>query len=189
MFDDPMWELRKQFWNRIATRKFAGNTPAVIPVPPENGRKLGAVSLERQFSGIPIPNIRVADLVPADEAEPLKFYFYEFQVAMYHVLSPMQAGLPPIDADPYRALEQAYTDAHRALFPPPVLPEEYRGSIDLGRIAIASPYACYAERAPDGGYHWDLRQLDRYEHHAGLCSLGTRVFFRVNEQSRRLEAT
>ena len=184
-----MWRLRRGFWNFLATRKFAGNKPATIPVPREDGRTLQAVSLESQFTGIPIPNIRVADHVPADEAQPLKVLFYRFQVAMYRLFPAMQEGLPPIDADPQRALAEAYSDQHRKLFPPPVLPEEYRDPVDLGRIAVASPYACYLEAAPEGGYQWDFRQLDRYELHPGLRSLGARVLFRLNEPERRLEAT
>jgi hypothetical protein len=182
------WRLRRGFWNLLATRKFAGNKPARIPVPREEGRPLRPVSLESQFSGIPIPNIRVADHVPADEAQPLKAGFYAFQVSMYRLFPAMQDGLPPIDADPERALAEAYTDRHRELFPPPVLPEEYRDPVDLGRIAVESPYACHLERAPEGGYQWDFRQLDRYEVHAGLRSLGARVLFRLNEAGRRLEA-
>ncbi|HEX8071140.1 MAG TPA: lipoxygenase family protein [Pyrinomonadaceae bacterium] len=184
-----MWQLRKAFWNRLATKKFASNKPATIPVPRDGGRELKAVSFASQFPGIPIPNIRVADHVPDDEAEPLKVAFYKFQVGMYTVFPANQPGLPPISADPQQALAEAYTEAHRKLFPPPVLPEEYKGEIDLGRIAVASPYACYVERAPEGGYQWDLRELDGYERHAGLRSIGVRVLFRVNEGARRLEAT
>jgi hypothetical protein len=183
-----MWAIKKGFWNRLAIKKFVSNKPAMIPVPQDDGRKIKAVSFASQFPGIPISNIRVADHVPADEAQPFKFYFYEFQVAMYSLLPATHEGLPPIDADPRRALEVAYTPEHRKLFPPPVLPEEYADGIDLGRIAAASPYACYVERAPEGGFQWDLRQLDRYEHHAGLRSLGARVLFRVNEPERRLGA-
>ncbi len=175
-----MWGLRKKFWNGLATRKFASNRPALIPVPVDGARRLNAVSLGSQFPGIPIPNIRVADRVPDDEAQPLKYYFYKFQVAMYTILPANQSGLPPIDADPLKALDNAYTDAHRKLFPLPALPEEYRNGFDLGRIAVASPYACYVERAPEGGYQWDLRQLDKYEHHSGLHSIGARVLFRLN---------
>ena len=69
-----------------------------------------------------------------------------------------------------------------------MLPEEYRGEVDLGYLAVASPYACYVARAPEGGYHWDLRGLARHEHHEGLHSLGVRVLFRVNTAARRLEA-
>ncbi|HYG79216.1 MAG TPA: hypothetical protein VD861_02445, partial [Pyrinomonadaceae bacterium] len=184
-----MWKLRKRFWNGLATRKFASNKPAMIPVPRDGGRELKAVSFASQFPGIPIPNILVADHVPADEAQPLKVAFYKFQVGMYSVFPATQPGLPPIDANPWIALDEAYTEAHRKLFPPPKLPDEYQHAIDLGRVAVASPYACYVERAPEGGYQWDLRQLDGYEYHAGLRSIGARVLFRLNENERRLEAT
>lgn len=184
-----MWNLRKKFWNGLATRKFAGNQPALIPVPVDGGPRLKPVSLGSQFPGIPIPNIRVADQVPEDEAQKFKYYFYKFQVAMYTVLPAMQTGLPPINADPGKALDEAYTAEHRKLFPPPQLPSEYQGGADLGTLAVASPYACYVERAVEGGYQWDLRQLDSYEHHAGLRSLGARVLFSLNSSERRLEVT
>jgi hypothetical protein len=180
--------IRTSFWNQIAIRKFRANRPAVIPVPRDGGRIINAVSLASQFPGIPIQNIRVADYVPADEASLLKYYFYEFQVGMYGVFPPMEPGLPSIDADPQMALDNAYTAAHRACFPAPVVPPEYQGVVDLGNIAVASPYACYVERAPGGGYQWDLTQLARYEHHEGLRSLGVRVLFRVVEDRRKLDA-
>ena len=183
-----MWQLRRKFWNSLATRKFAGNRPALIPVPVDDCRGLNPVSFASQFPAIPIPNIRVADRVPADEAQPFKYYFYKFQVGMYSVLPAMQPGLPPIDPDPTKAFHEAYTEAHRKLLPPPKVPQEYR-HVDLAEIAVASPYACYVERAPEGGYQWDLRQLDRYELHPGLRSIGARVLFRLNARARRLEAT
>jgi Lipoxygenase len=183
-----MWRLKRWFWNWIAVRKFAGNEPALIPVPLDDGTRLNPVTLASQFPGIPIPNIRVADRVPRDEAQPLKLYFYKFQVAMYSILPAMHPGLPPIDSDPFKALDLAYTSKHRKLFPPPEMPDEYKKDVDLGRIAVASPYACYVERAPEGGYQWDLRQLERYEHHSGLYSIGARVLFRLNSSERRLEA-
>ena len=167
--------------------KFRANRPAIIPVPGAGGQALEAVSLVKQFPRIPLHNIRVADAVPRDEASPLHRWFYDFQVAMYRLFSPMQAGLPPIDADPQAALAAAYTVAHRRVFPMPVLPPEYAAPVDLGTLAVAGPYACYLERAPDGGYHWDLKQLARYEHHPGLRSLGVRVRFRANPSARRLE--
>jgi arachidonate 15-lipoxygenase len=184
-----MWKLRRAFWRRLSLFKFSNNRPAIIPIPRDNGPRINAVSLASQFRGIPIPNILVADRVPADEAQRSKFYFYEFQVAMYGLLSPMQRGLPPVDDDPRAALNQAYDDGFRKLFPEPQLPAEYQPRIDLGQIAVASPYACYVERTPDGTYQWDLRLLDRYEHHKGLRSIGAHVRFRLNEAERRLEAT
>ncbi|HTY76542.1 MAG TPA: lipoxygenase family protein [Candidatus Bathyarchaeia archaeon] len=182
-----LWPLRRRFWNALAIMKFRANRPAVIPVPGPDGRCLEAVSVVRQFPGIPLFNVRVADAVPPDEAHPLNQWFYKFQVAMYRLFSPMQAGLPPIDADPQAALAAAYTPAHRRVFPMPVLPPEYSGRLDLGLLAVAGPYACYLERAPDGGYQWDLRALAGYEHHAGLHSLGVRVRFRANRSAQRLE--
>jgi arachidonate 15-lipoxygenase len=183
-----LWPIRKRFWNQIAIRKFRANRPAVIPLPSDQGQRINAVSLASQFPGIPIHNIKVADVVPADEASKLKYYFYEFQVAMYGTLSPMQPGLPSIDSDPHKALAEAYTTAHRRCFPAPVIPEEYQSAVDLGSLAVAGPYACYIERSPEGGYQWDLRRLAYYEHHDGLYSLGMRTLFRVNEPARKLEA-
>ena len=182
------WRLRRDFWNLLAILKYRTNRPAAIQVPSDEGRRINDVSFVSQFPGIPIGNIRVADRVPADEASRLKYYFYEFQVAMYRLLSPMQPGLPSIDEDPRKALLEAYTPVHRRLFPAPEVPEEYEGEVDLGHLAVAGPYAGYLERAPESGYHWDLRHLARYEHHRGLRSLGVRVLFRLNEQGSRLDA-
>jgi hypothetical protein len=184
-----MWSVRKGVWNKIAVTKFRANKPATIPMPQDDGRTLQAVGLAQQFPKIPIPNIRVADRVPADETSTLNSTFYDLQVALYQGLSPMEPGLPPINADPIKALDEAYTPAHRSCFPAPVLPAEYRGDVDLGYLAVASPYACYVERTPDGDFQWDLRNLARYEHHPGLHNLGVRVRFRVNATTRRLEAT
>src|SRR5213593_2582468 len=183
-----MWPLRRRFWNFIATLKFRSNKPAVIQIPGEDPQKLKPVAFASQFPDIPISNILVADRVPADEASLLKFYFYKFQVGMYSLFSPMQSGLPQIDSDPQKALDGAYTSSHRRCFPLPVLPDEYKVSVDLGRLAVASPYACYVKRATDDGYHWDWRALDGYERHSGLRSLGARVLFQVNQAGRRLEA-
>jgi arachidonate 15-lipoxygenase len=44
------------------------------------------------------------------------------------------------------------------------------------------------ERAPGGGYQWDLTRLATYPHHEGLRSLGVRVRFGVDPLGRRLVA-
>jgi arachidonate 15-lipoxygenase len=143
-----MWSMRKFFWNRLAVLKFRANKPVTIPLPQDDDRKLEPLGLARQFPSIPVPNIRVADHVPADEASTINSTFYDLQVKLYRGLSPMEAGLPPIDPDPIKALDEAYTSAHRSCFPAPVLPPEYQGEVDLGYLAVASPYACYVERGP-----------------------------------------
>ncbi len=182
------WGLRRRLWNRIAISKYRANRPVTIPVPTDDRQRLTDVSFVSQFPRIPIHNIRVADRVPADEASRLKYYFYEFQVALYRLLSPMQPGLPAITANPDQALLKAYTPAHRRCFPAPVLPPEYLGEVDLGYLAVAGPYAGYLERSADGGYQWDLRHLAGYEHHPGLRSLGVHVVFRFDEPNARLVA-
>lgn len=183
-----MWSIRKRLWNWVTTVKYRGNKPARIPVPSETQQKLGKVRLPERLPDIPIHNILIGDHIPQDERAPGKQLFYDLQLKMMRLFPPMQEGLPPIDADPFKALDEACTPAHRNLFDPPELPEEYRGTPDLGRLAVASPYACYVERAPEGGYQWDFRQLGQYEYHPGLRSLGLRVLFRVDEAHRRLEA-
>ncbi|KYG03989.1 hypothetical protein BE21_49130 [Sorangium cellulosum] len=188
LLDRSIWAVRKRFWNALATFKFRHNKPVGVPVP-RRDRRLDPVILAEQFPGIPVSNILVADRVPADEALPLVDGFYWLQVMLYRLFPPMQRGLPPIDADPQRALDEAYTLAHRRLFPAPRLPEEYRRPVDLGHIAVAGPYAFYLDRAPEGGFQWDLRKLARYEHHAGLRSLGVRVLFGVDACARRLRPT
>jgi hypothetical protein len=183
-----VWALRRGFWNFLTTSKYRANRPAVIPVPRDASRPIVAVGLASLYPEIPIPNIRVADHVPADEASWVKSRFYDLQVALYRWFSPMQPGLPSIDPDPQKALAGAYTAAHRRCFPAPVLPPEYVGAVDLGSLAVAGPYACYVERAPDGRYQWDLTQLARYEHHDGLRSLGIRVLFDIDPKAGKLEA-
>ena len=183
-----MWTVRKTVWDRLAVLKFRANKPVRIPLPQDSARTVKAVSLASKFPRIPVENVLIGDHVPDDEASTVKSRFFDLQVGLYGGLSPMEAGLASIDADPQKALDEAYTDAHRKCFPAPVLPPEYQAPVDLGFLAVAGPYACYVERAPEGGFHWDLRRLARHEHHAGLYSLAVRVLFRVNAADRRLEA-
>ena len=185
------WRMRKRFWDRIATIKFSGNKPAKIPLPPEREREIKAIPLNQVFPSIPIPNILVADHVPADEKSVSKKLFYKVQTRLYSTYPPMQSGLPPIDSDPQVALREAYTRRHRKLFPAPVLPDVYAGddAPELGILAVASPYACYLERAAGGEFCWDLRSLSQYDQHDGLYSLGVRVAFTIDKAHHALRAS
>lgn len=184
-----LWQTRKALWDRLGILKFRGATPAVVPVPTDDPIKLAAVPLVSQLRSIPIPNILVADRVPDDESSLAKRGAYDVQVGLYGAFGAMQDGLPSIDADPHHALDVAYTEAHRELFPAPVLPPELREPPDLGFLAVAGAFSRYTERAPEGGYQWDLRGLGQYEHHPGLRSLAVRVRFRVDAEARALRAT
>jgi arachidonate 15-lipoxygenase len=184
-----LWKTRKAVWDRLGLLKFRAAKPAVIPVPTDDPRKLVVVPLASKLPNIPITNILVADHVPEDESSLTKTGAYDVQVGLYTAFGAMQDDLPSIDADPQKALDDAYTDAHRKLFPAPELPPELAGSPDLGFLAVAGAFSRFTERAPEGGYHWDLRELGQYEHHPGLRSLAVRVRFQVDAAARALRAT
>ena len=95
-----MWTVRKAVWNKLAILKFGANKPVHIPVPRDDSRIVKAVSLASQFPRIPVPNVLIGDHVPADEASGIKSGFFDLQVGLYGGLSPMEPGLPAIDADP-----------------------------------------------------------------------------------------
>lgn len=185
-----MWFFRKTFWNLLGWVKIALNRPLDIPVPTETGRVIKPVPMREAVPAIPIDAIKVChpDEIPHDERAASKTLLYKLQVWLYWAFSPMQSGLPPIDADPQRALKTAFTRLHRTKFAAPELPPEFLGSPDLGSLAVRGPYACYTERESDGIYKWDLGQLGQYEHHEGLQILGAKVLFKVDPVRRALHA-
>ncbi len=180
------WIARKTFWNALAAVKFAANRPANIPVPRPARRELRAVSLAQVEPTIAVPSVMVADHVPEDEAQPLKRAFYDVQVALYSRLSPMQAGLPPVEDPAERSLEEAYGRVHRLLFPPPQRPAEYGEVPDLPGLCVASPYAHCLRSTGHGHFEWSFRELGAFESHPGLRSLALRVDFVLDATTRRL---
>ncbi|HEX2023510.1 MAG TPA: lipoxygenase family protein [Acidimicrobiales bacterium] len=183
-----MWKLRKLFWDLLLTFKFRANKPRVVPLPPEHERRVAPIPLEERYPSVPIRNIPVADHLPADETDRLRLRFIRIQTWLYRHYPLNRPGLGPIDEDPFAALTKAYPRMHRGVLDPPVLPKEYAEPVELGELAVAGPYACYLERRDDGTYEWDFRELAKYEHHAGLRSLGCRVVFRSDEGGKRLRA-
>lgn len=185
-----IWFIRKWFWNFLGWVKITLNKPLDIPLPPETRRSIVPVPLGSAIPAIPIKGILVCppDQIPPDERSRSKTLVYKLQVWLYDAFSPMQAGLPPVDADGERALKNAFTWLHRTRFNPPEMPAEYLGSPDLGSLAVRGPYACYTERCEDGSYQWDLMQLAQYAHHEGLHKLGAKVLFRIDPTRRALQA-
>ncbi len=187
------WALRRGFWNLLATLKFRGNKPVAVPVPRRMSwwrwllvylfgkslENLARVPFNQIFPSIPISGIRVAGHEPADEWDWKMKFFTWLQVTLYRLFSPMQPGLPPIEADPYEALQHAYTKRHRKLFPPPVMPLEFQGSPDLGALAVKGPYACYLKQCGKDEYEWDFRELGQHEHYDDVYNLGVRVLFQI----------
>ncbi len=184
------WFFRKWFWNLLGWVKIALNRPLNIPLPSQHDGLIEPVPMRLAAPAIPIDTILVChpDAIPVDERAASKTMLYKLQVWLYGAFSPMQSGLPSIDAAPALALKTAFTRLHRSRYRTPVLPSEYLASPDLGSLAVRGPYACYTERASDGIYQWDLGVLGRYEHHAGLQTLGARVLFKVDPARRALRA-
>jgi arachidonate 15-lipoxygenase len=184
--------------------KFRGSQPLKIPIPGERRQTIGRIPFRTAFPGIPIDNIQVADRIPADERDRAMSFFTWVQILMYRWLSPMQPGLPSIDADPYVALGQAYSKQHRQSFPAPMMPLELQGSPDLGALAVKGPYACYLRNYQvdrDGSdwdvadlshgasdfYVWDFRELQGHQHLAGVYNLGVILLFRVDRPLRTVQ--
>jgi hypothetical protein len=185
------WYLRRGFWNLIAWGKFTANKPLNIPLPPTERHIIEPKPMIEAIPEVPLRNVMVCARanIPRDEVVRRNTMAYQVQVWLYTTaLSPMQPGLPPIDADPQVALKRAFTGLRRTRFRAPELPAEYLGSPDLGSLAVRGPYACYTTRVDDATWVWDLRMLDDYQYHPGLLKIGSRVLFRLDPLRRALQA-
>jgi hypothetical protein len=185
------WFLRRGFWDFITLAKFALAKPVNIPRPPAKWGYIKPKPMDEAIPEVPLRNVMVCPRgqIPRDERNLLHTKFYDFQVCLYTIYSPMQPGLPPVSADPQVALKQAFNGLRRISFHDPELPPEYRGSPDLGSLAVRGPFACYTKRVPNTTtWEWDLRMLANYEHHPELVNIGSRVWFREDPVRRSLQA-
>ena len=184
------WSLRQGLWDLIAWFKFTVNKPLNIREPPAKWARIEPKPMVEAIPEVPLRNVMVCPRasIPRDERSLVQTTFYRFQVWLYNALSPMQAGLPPIDADPQVALKRAFNGLRRTRFRAPELPAEYLGTPDLGSLAVRGPYACYTKRVDDATWEWDLLVLNNYEHHPGLMKIGSRVVFRLDPLRRALQA-
>jgi len=182
------WLLRRAFWNLIAWGKFTANKPFDIPLPPAERHVIEPKPMIEAIPEVPVRNVMVCARqdIPPEERVPVNTLFYRLQVWLYTAFSPMQPGLPSIDADPQVALNRAFTRLHRTRFRAPILPAEYLGSPDLGSLAVRGPYACYTTRVDESTWVWDLRMLDDYQLHPGLLPIGSRVLFSLDPLRRAL---
>jgi hypothetical protein len=185
-----MWFLRRGIWDFIAWLKFVFSKPLNIQQPPAKWDRIEPKPMIEAISEVPLYNVMVCSRadIPKDERSWPKTKFYDFQVWLYTAFSPMQPGLPQIDADPQVALKRAFRGLRRTRFPAPELPAEYLGSPDLGSLAVRGPFACYTEYVENDTWTWDLHELNHYQHHRGLLKIGSRVFFRLDRRQRALQA-
>jgi arachidonate 15-lipoxygenase len=184
-----MWRWRQGFWNFFMEFKFRHAKPMVIPAPMVQIRPIVPVPFENQFPRIPIAGIMVADHVPSDESQLPAQIFCRLQLALDRTFSPMQHGLPPIDANPEAALADAYPASHRRSFPAPTRPTGFDPVVDLGRLAVDGPYSSYVTRSDSGIYQWDVSALEGFQVHPGLRSPAAVVEFTLDAPSRSLRAT
>jgi len=187
------WELRRSFWNGYQRVIFRAAKPLVVPVPASDAPPVKPVPFSDAYPRTPIEGIVVAHHAPKDEFRRKVLVVKKLQLQLYRVVSPMQSGLAPVDADPRRAFATAYPSRHAKLYRPPVRPAEFDapeqpGGVDLGGLAVAGPYACYLTKGDDGALVWDLTGLAGYECHDGLVPPVARVEFTVDESRRRLDA-
>ena len=184
-----LWRLKRRFWNFLVTFKFSHAKALTTPAPEQDEDKVTPVPFASRFTEVPIDGIVVADHIPRDEAQTFALRFCQVQTWLNRAFSPMQRGLPEVDANPFDALVAAYTPAHRRCYRAPVRPPGMNGALDLGVLAVASPYACYLERASVGSYRWDLTRLHGFELHRGLLAPAVSVEFDVDAATSRLRAT
>lgn len=187
-----VWRAKRAFWGAYQRALFKAAKPLVVPVP-EDLPPVRAVPFSTAYPRTPIDGVVVADHSPKDEYARHVLVVKKTQLRLYRTFSPMHPGLPGIDADPHVALARAYTPKHEQRYRRPARPAEYDapdhpGGIDLGGLAVASPYACYLRRDDDGTLVWDLTVLAGFEVHPELVPPVARVEFEVRPEARRVEA-
>jgi len=184
------WSLRRGIWDFITLAKFAFAKPVKIERPPAELERIHPKPMSQAIPYVALHKVMAcppAD-IPKDERS-WHSIVYRIQVRAYSVYSPMQRGLPLISADPQLALKKAFNGLRRRSFHDPELPAEYLDSPDLGSLAVRGPFACYTRRPrKNAPWEWDLRMLNKYEHHPGLVNIGSRVLFREDPVRRALQA-
>jgi len=205
LINSLQWTLRKGMWNFITMRKYRATIPKNVTTVTALPCPLKLIPLNKAYPTIPIPDIHVADHVPKDEERAHEERMMRLFAWLYTTISPMQAGRPAVSADPYQALDSAYTKRHRLtvlqqaatlkLDPqqtlrPPTMPAELQGIPDLGTLAVQSPYAGYLRRVSNATdyFEWNLEELGSYSHHPELYAPWARVLFKANPTRRALNA-
>jgi len=185
------WTARHRFWGGLLRLKFSQTKPLSVPEPTA-AVPIAPVPFAHRYPDIPISGVFVADHAPADERDLKVRLFCALQAWLERRFGPMQGGLPPVAADPFAALAAAYPPANVKLYRAPVRPPGY-DPLDLGLLAVASPYFCYLERVGEEKdrpvrYRWDLAFLEQYPCHPGVRSPWAVVELECDEPGDDLRA-
>jgi arachidonate 15-lipoxygenase len=184
------WTARRAFWGALLRLKFSATTPLRVPEPSDDW-PITPVPFADRYPDIPISGLFVADHTPPDETRIEVRAFCALQAWLARRFGPMHTGLPPVDANPSVALATAYPAANRRLYRAPVRPPGYDPEVDLGMLAVESPYFCYLkhDQSRRGCYRWDLGDLSNYECQPGVRRPGVVVEFEPDDKRHRLRAT
>ena len=162
------WARTQRFWNGVSRFKFLAAEPLHVAEPTPGERASARWRSATSYPDIPIDGLVVADHFPTNEVDPIVLKFIEVEERIAHRFPPAADGLPQIPADPHVALDAAYPARYRQRYRLPVRPPGY-DELDLGILAVKSPYAYLLEKVGDGQYRWDLGDLDSgYELHPRL---------------------
>lgn len=174
------WSVRRFIWDTMFILIFKGKEAKPIAVPTKEHHELiQSVPMASRIPAISIKNIMVADRITQDEKVTKIELAYALRQWMYKNYPANQPGLPPIDPDIHKALNIAFTDRYNALYPKPIRPPELEadnGHVDLGAMALDSPYACYLTREGDK-FIWDFSDLQNHEMNPDLVSPACKVVF------------
>ena len=160
------WRLRRVFWNWFLPFKFRHAKPRSCPCPASTAPSCPSRS-RRSSRPSRSPASWSPTTSPRTSARPWPCSSASCRRCSTGRSRPMQAGLAQIDADPRAALGAAYTGRPPSPVPRPQRPREYEDEVDIGRLAVASPYACYL-RPTSRDVPVGLHGLDGFECHAGL---------------------
>lgn len=173
------WALKRWLWARWQVLRFTLSKPQKIGVPQPTGSRIAVAPLGEVYSKIPLRNVVGAERLPREESRLAARLLVAVGLFLNRVLPPMRRGLPEIDANIRTALDDALMPSYAKAFRAPIRPSTFKGDgpLDLGELAVMSPYAVLTERDSDGLIQWDLCGLGDFAHQDGLCSLGLRVIF------------
>ena len=143
------WRARRWFWDHLATFKYDHNEPTPVPVPVPtipSGWCRSPPSTGTSPSSAP----SCADRIPADERQTVQAGVRPHPGgAVPAAVRRSSEGSRPSPPTRTRALDGGLHAGPSAPLPGPDAPGRDR-RLDLGALAVASPFACYLAAKGDG---------------------------------------
>lgn len=184
------WKAKRLLWARWHSLRFSLAKPQNIGPPKPNQDRIQTVPMGESHPRIGADRVQVFADLPKDERSVGMRLSVSAALLLNRVVRPMSSGLPEIDSDIDTAIDNVLSGGYGKAFRAPVLPDTYSGGepLELGDLAVKSPYSLFLERGSDGTLEMDFLMLGDFEHQAGLRSLGVRVRFSEELGVGRLKA-